>query len=229
MFTDPTGMSKDDIIINNKDKKEIARIIVDTGDKDYVFDTDLDINLDEPIVFDTGMSIQELKKEYDAVGLNLSASATVGGGMEFGMSFVYFLNGESEGNLGIYTSKGGNVGLGGGLFGANYNREALQTNFNASGFAGAYNSGSFGVEAFGIGFSRSYTWSNEADKHDEIFPGHRYTTTWTSSSLGASRSPNSLSKVLESGFGKVGSKANATYSGGTSKLVKELKPRRVKR
>ena len=90
MFTDPTGMSKDDIIINNKDKKEIARIIVDTGDKDYVFDTDLDINLDEPIVFDTGMSIQELKKEYDAVGLNLSASATVGGGMEFGMSFAYF-------------------------------------------------------------------------------------------------------------------------------------------
>src|SRR5690554_6073174 len=124
-YTDPTGMSKDDIIINNKDKKEIARIIVDTGDKDYVFDTDLDINLDEPIVFDTGMSIQELKKEYDAVGLNLSASATVGGGMEFGMSFAYFLNGESEGNLGIYTSKGGNIGVGGGagfsFFGSEFN------------------------------------------------------------------------------------------------------------
>ena len=233
MFTDPTGMSKDDIIINNKDKKEIARIKVDTGDKDYVFDTDLDINVDKPLVYDTGMNMKELKKKHDAVGLNLSVSATVGGGMEFGMSFAYFLNGESEGNLGVYTSKGANIGLGGGLgggyFGASYNRGADMQYFNAKGFEGGYNSGAFGIEAFGIGFSKSFTWSNIEGTHDEIYPGHRYTTTWTSSSLGASKSPNSLSKVLESGFGKIGSKSSATYSGGTSKLLREFKSKRVKR
>ena len=224
-YTDPTGMSKDDIIINNKDKKEIARIIVDTGDKDYVFDTDLDINLDEPIVFDTGMSIQELKKEYDAVGLNLSASATVGGGMEFGMSFAYFLNGESEGNLGIYTSKGGNVGVGGGagfsFFGSEFNRKADSKFFNAEGFAGGYNGTSIGA----LGLEYSITWSNEANTHDQVFPGQRDNKpTWTSRSLGYGQGPKALSQVL----GKAG-KASATYSGGTSILTREFKSKLVKR
>src|SRR5690606_22568227 len=147
--------------------------------------TDLDINLDKPMVFDTGMSMKELKNEYDAVGLNLSASATVGGGMEFGMSFAYFLNGESEGNLGIYTSKGGNVGIGGGagfiFFGSEFNRNADSKFFNAEGFAGGYNGASIG--ALGLGYS--ITWSNEANTHDQVFPGQRgIKSTWISRSLG---------------------------------------------
>jgi len=223
-FTDPTGMIKDDIIINNKDKKEIIRIIVDTGDKDYVFDTELNINPDKPLVFDTGMSMEDLKKQYDAIGINLSGSATVGGGMEFGLSITYFLNGESEGNLGIYTSKGGNVGVGGGagfsFFGSEYNKKALQSNFNAKGFEGAYNSISIG--AFGIDYST--TWSNEKNTHDEIYPGHRYPTTWASKSLGYSSAPKTLSQVL----GKAG-KASATYSGGTSTLSREFKSKKVKK
>ncbi len=227
---DPTGMEaeihseKDDIIINNKNGKEIARVIVDTGDQDYVFNTNLDVSLDEPLVYDTGMSIQELKKEHDAVGLNLSASATVGGGMEFGLSFAYFLNGESEGNLGIYTSKGGNVGFGGGagfsFFGSEYNKDAINDFFNVAGFAGNYNTASVG--AFGVG--GSITWSNENNTHDEIYPGHRYPTTWISRSLGYGEGPQALSQVL----GKLG-KVSATYSGGTSILTQEFKSKKVKR
>ncbi len=210
MFIDPTGMSKEDIIINNKNKKEIARIIVDTGDKDSVFNTNLDINLDKPIVFDTGMSIKGLKNKYDAVGLNINTSATVGGGIEFGISLAYFLDGESEGNLGIYASKGGNVGVGGGVgfsfFGSKFNRKAdSKKYFNSIEFAGNYNALSIG--ALGIGTSK--TWSNEKGTHDELYPGHRYTTTWTSHSLGYGVGFNSLSQIL----GKAG-KANATYSGG---------------
>src|SRR5690606_2147194 len=104
--------------------------------------TGLDLSLDKPLVYDTGMSIEELKKGYDAVGLNLNASATVGGGMAFGFTFAYFLNGESEGNLGIYASKGGNVGFGGGagfsFCGSEYNKDNDANFFNAKGFEGGY-------------------------------------------------------------------------------------------
>jgi len=220
---DPDGML-DDIIIVNKDKQEIARIIVDTGDKDYVFYTDLGVNLNEPVVFNTGMTISELKKKYDAIGLDFSASATVGGGMEFGISFAYFLNGESEGNLGVYTSKGGNIGVGGGpgfsFFGSKYNMDIGAEFFDTKGFEGGYNAASIGA----LGFGYSVTWSNTEGTHDEIYPGHRYSTTWTSRSLGYGVSPKSLSQVL----GRLG-KASGTFSGGTSTLTRELKSNKIKR
>ena len=124
--------------------------------------------------------------------------------METGVSIVYFLNGEDAGTVNLYTQLGGNVGLGGGVSGeffiSTFNENADGSFFNATEFGGAYNSysGSF------MGFGGSYSWSNEQNKHDEVYPGHRHTTTWTSRSAGGSWSPKRL--------GKAGGK----FSGGTS-------------
>ncbi|MDN3709690.1 hypothetical protein QW060_22290 [Myroides ceti] len=135
-----------------------------------------------------------------------------------------FLNGESEGNLGIYTSKGGNVGVGGGagfsFFGSKYNKDIATDFFDVKGFEGGYNAASIGV----AGFWYSVTWSNTEGTHDEVYPGHRYPTTWTSRSLGYGSAPKTLSQVL----GKAG-KASATYSGGTSTLSREFKSKKVKK
>ena len=211
-FTDPTGMvpeetaGKDDIIINNKEGNEIARILMDTGKYDYAFNTDLDYSTDSPHILDFDKIKKESKEKFDAVGLNLEASATVGGGMEFGISLAYFLDGEDKGKLGIYTFEGGNVGFGGGVgaefFTSNFNNEASPEFFNAKEFGGAYNSYS-GSALF---YSGSMSWSNEANKHDEVHRGERHTTTWTSFSAGSGWSPKLMGK-----FGGKFSGGNSTF------------------
>jgi len=66
-YTDPMGMSNDDIIINNnKEGNEIARILMDTGDYDYVFDTNIDYSTDSPHILDFDKIKKESKEKFDA-------------------------------------------------------------------------------------------------------------------------------------------------------------------
>lgn len=212
-FTDPTGMvlesssAKDDIIINNKEGNIIAKILMDTGNYEYVFDTNIDYTTDSPHVLDFEKIKKSSKENIQAVGLNLEASATVGGGMEFGVSLEYFLDGDDKGRLGIYTFEGSNIGFGGGVraefFTFNFNNEASPEFFKRKEFGDA------------LIYSGSMTWSNEANKHDEVYKGHRYTPTWTSFSAGSGWSPESM--------GKFGGK----FSGGVSTFRYSLSSKKV--
>lgn len=204
-FIDPDGQSPEDIIINNKDGEEMARIIMDTGDHDIIVKTDIDYSPDERHTLDLQKTIDQSEDHVDAVGINLEVSATVGGGMEGGISMVYFLGGEDEGTAHWYSYKGGNVGYGGGISGdffvSNFDADADKSFFNAEGFAGSYNS----YSGTALGYGSSKNWSNEKNKHDEIFPGHRHQTTWTSRSVGGDVwSPRKMGKF------------SAKFSGGKS-------------
>lgn len=125
--------------------------------------------------------------------------------MEAGVSVMYFMNGTDAGNVGVYSYVGGNVGVGGSLIGvegvvSHFNRERnTMKSFNAKGFEGEYNS--YSLQTPFCSYSKS--WSNTENTRDEIYPGHRYTTTWQN--VGVSSS----------------GKYEGKFSGGTMSLQKQ--------
>jgi hypothetical protein len=167
----------DDIIFVNNDGDEIGRIILPGEDYEVTVDTN-----SKPL---TPFEI-EPEPDADAVGFNGEASVTVGGGMHYGVGFVYFLDGINKGELFSYEFLGANVGIGSGVgfspFTSYFNEdEAPSSFFGVGGYEGKYNgySASFFIEG-------SYSWSNVENTSDELYPGHRYTTTWKT--IGASTS-----------------------------------------
>ncbi len=179
-FVDPDGRAPDDIIfLNNKDE-EIARIV--TGPADFYVNVDTDLSLPEPIIIDP-FTANEGGGTPDAVNISFEYSGVMGGGIVGGESFVFFLEGNDEGNLYSFSKIGGGVGLDAeigvqGGFSIFNGDEADSNLLNAKGMAGKYS----GYSA-GAGVSGSYEWSNE-DNVSELWPGMKSTTTWESYSIG---------------------------------------------
>lgn len=111
---------------------------------------------------------------------------------------MYFINGANSSQLWSYFFKGGNVGLGSGIgvstFSSIFNKEEANSKFfGVSGFKGKYNGYSASILLEG-----SYSWSNEANTSNELWPGMKHTWTW---------------KTI-SGGGGVGLQVDARYFGG---------------
>ena len=197
--SDGGSYENDDIIFKNKSGNEIGRIIEEGKDK--IINVDTKFAPDESFVIDPKSYLSQYP-DIDAVGFNISYSWSAGGGFQLGRQYVYFLDGPDKGNLAIYNSKAGNVGIDATLvsfdiFVSDFNWAAPYKFFNANGFSGNFNTLSGG--------GASTTWSNVKDTHDELYPGMRYQTTWTTYTVNAySISSPYLSLI---------------YSGGTSYLM----------
>ncbi|MCB9427129.1 MAG: RHS repeat-associated core domain-containing protein [Flavobacteriales bacterium] len=203
---DPDGGSTDDIIFRNNDGKELARIIMEGPDINVNIDTNY--TTDKPIVINPSKIAAEENVFVSAIGLSFEYSGVVGGGLEFDNTYVFYLGGQNKGELHSYVSKGGGVGLDGGIgvspFYSTFLGEQDSPFYNANGFAGGYNGYSISLIA-----STGISWSNEKGTHNELYPGHRYPTTWISHILpGYSRGVH---------FG-------AKWSGGTMHHITNDKP-----
>jgi len=202
-LVDPDGRAPDDIIVINNSNKEIARIKLPGQDVKVKVDTNL--SLSSPLIIDPIKESSNRQEVVDAVGVNIGYSGTMGGGMEAGISVMYFMNGADAGNVGVYSYVGGNVGIGGSLLGvegivSHFNKEkSTMKSFNALGFSGEYNGYSIQTP-FG---SISTSWSNTENTRDEVFPGHRYAPTWQNTGVSSS------------------GKYEGKFSGGTLSLMKQ--------
>lgn len=175
-FVDPLGLAPEDIIIQNKNGEELGRIILSGEDKVVTVDTDL--TLPEPIVVDPSTDSTRNGDEADAVGISLDISGYMGGGMTFSYDFMYFTEGEDEGNAYWFYSYGGGPGFDGGISGglalSYYNNEADVKDKNAQGYTGHFAGRSIGLGPVGYG----KTWSNQDNLKGELWENHKSTRTW---------------------------------------------------
>lgn len=178
---DPTG-ALDDIIITNKDDKEVGRIKLDNHE-DVIVKLNTDFSTENPLTID-GDNILQTTENVDAISLSLTYAGLVGGGMDVSLNVTHFVNGKDAGSTLLYSNVGGGVGLDGevtlsGSY-ATFNRDNPSTSkFSAEGFAGQYSSQSVGGTFGGVSAGFCRTWGNEDNKKGELFPGHKSTTTWT--------------------------------------------------
>ncbi len=180
--------SPNDIIIRNS-KGEIMYRILSNINRDVTLDTNITIG--NPMTIN--LSSYE-KMGAAAVGFNIEYSGTFGGGMNGGLTFVYFMAGMDAGSAYLLSYTGGNVGLEGGVgmskFYSTYNDKDLK-NLNITGFSGKSSGYGGGVGAAGV----SYSWSNR-DGVAELWQGQKSVTTWKSVSIGASKGGNVGAKIF---------------------------------
>jgi RHS repeat-associated protein len=103
----------DDIIFINNKREEIGRIVLD-GDHVYI-KVDTDSVPPSPIEVELVDVSAQLGMNLDAIGINIEVSGVLGGGLQLGFNFTYFLNGKDAGNLYGYNYFGGGVGLEGSI------------------------------------------------------------------------------------------------------------------
>jgi RHS repeat-associated protein len=170
--------SPDDVIIRNKKGHIMYRILSKKIYKDVRIDTDVEIN--NPMTINLA---DYEKMGAHAVGFSLDYSATLGGGMNGGFTFVYFMGGGDAGSGYVYGYTGGNSGfessIGISKFYATFVDKQLLDNFNAEGYAGKSSGHSFGVGIWG--YSRS--WGNRTND-GELWQGQKSKTTWITISNG---------------------------------------------
>ncbi|WP_171006240.1 RHS repeat-associated core domain-containing protein [Chryseobacterium sp. 2VB] len=184
---------EEDIIIRNNKKQILYRIISKTINKDVSLDTD----------FELGTPITINLKKYEkmgahAVGFSLDYSATMGGGPNGGLAFVYFIAGGDAGNGFIYGYKGGNTGLEGSIGASKFYSMYVDNdkkNFNALGYAGKSSGHAFGVGVWGY----SKSWGNRTND-GELWPGQKSKTTWINIATGIGHGVNVGGKVFWSDY-----------------------------
>uniref|UniRef100_UPI003671FD2E hypothetical protein n=1 Tax=Chryseobacterium sp. sg2396 TaxID=3276280 RepID=UPI003671FD2E len=160
-----------DVIIRNKKGHIMYRILSKTLYKDVKIDTDIEVN--NPMTINLA---DYEKMGAHAVGFSLDYSATLGGGPNGGIAFVYFMAGSDAGSGYVYGYTGGNTGfeasIGISKFYAKY-VDKDNRNFNAAGYAGKSSGHGFGVGIWG--YSRS--WGNRSND-GELWQGQKSKTTW---------------------------------------------------
>jgi len=181
---------EEDIIIRNKKGHIMYRILSKKVNKDVTLDTDAEIGNPMTINLNTYE-----KKGAHAVGFSLDYSATMGGGPNGGLAFVYFMAGDDAGSAYLFGYKGGNVGLEGSLgmsgFYSKYVDWKDKSRFNVDGYSGQSSGYSGGAGIIGT----SYSWSNR-DNVSELWPGQKSMTTWKSFSTGAAHGVDLGAKVF---------------------------------
>jgi len=182
----------DDIIIRNNKGHIMYRIISDIK-KNVYLDTDTEIG--SPMT----INLEDYKKKgAHAVGFSLDYSGTFGGGMNGGLTFVYFMSGGDAGSAFLYGYKGGNTGLEGSVgvskFYSTY-KDSDMKNFNAEGYAGKSSGRAIGVGVWGY----SKSWGNRANE-GELWEGQRSKTTWVTISTGVGHGDSVGAKVFWSDY-----------------------------
>ena len=167
-----------DIIIRNRKGHIMYRILSKTVYKDVKIDTDIEIG--NPMT----VNLEDYEKMgAHAVGFSLDYSATLGGGPNGGLAFVYFMAGGDAGSGYVYGYTGGNTGfeasIGVSKFYAKY-VDKNNRNFNAEGYAGKSSGHGFGVGVWGY----SKSWGNRTND-GELWQGQKSKTTWVTITNGA--------------------------------------------
>ncbi|WP_165439420.1 DUF6443 domain-containing protein [Chryseobacterium phocaeense] len=182
----------DDIIIRNNKGHIMYRIISDIK-KDVQIDTDVEIG--NPMT----INLEDYKKKgVHAVGFSLDYSGTFGGGMNGGVSFVYFISGDNAGSGFLYGYKGGNTGLEGSVGVSKFYSTFVDNdkkNFNAEGYAGKSSGHAFGVGIWGY----SKSWGNRTND-GELWQGQKSKTTWVTISNGVGHGGSVGAKVFWSDY-----------------------------
>ncbi|MET3538045.1 RHS repeat domain-containing protein [Chryseobacterium limigenitum] len=184
---------EEDIIIRNRKGHIMYRILSKKIYKDVTLDTDTEIS--NPMTIN--LSTYE-KMGAHAVGFSLDYSATMGGGMNGGLAFVYFMGGGNAGSGYVYGYKGGNTGLEGSIgiskFYSKY-EDTDKKNFNALGYAGKSSGHAFGVGVWGY----SKSWGNRTND-GELWPNQKSKTTWVTVSNGIGHGASLGGKIFWSDY-----------------------------
>jgi RHS repeat-associated protein len=178
---DPDGGEFLDIIFQNNDCVELGRIITGNDNHEYV-NVDTYKTLENPIIIDP-LKLLGMGKRIDAVGFGIDGSFALGGGLNIGKEWVYFLRGPYQGELFSYNRIGGNLGfeLSGGVYGFMASFFDPIQFLTPQSWEGMSNSYSGGVIASG-----GYFWSNEKGT-SELYPWHKGAPLWKGVYINASK------------------------------------------